>query len=216
MSNNDNQDDPILPELESGAEELFSDELFSKESFAVVTAKLHIAENFLGLATRSCNFSDFSSEILRAVNSTVPCEAGSLLELDQKNNSLFFRATFGQSSEDVSKFVIPIGTGIVGHVAESLQPYVETNPETNEIHLKSIGDAIGFKTKNIAAVPIVIRGKLFGVLELLNRIGEGGFSKEDVEILNYSAEKAAKCIEIRLMLAWAMKNSSQNNTGQAA
>jgi GAF domain-containing protein len=204
-----------MHELELGTEAM-SENLFSEESFAFVPAKLRIVETFLGLATRSCNFADFSSEILLAVNGAVPCEAGSLLELDQKNNSLFFRATFGQSAEDVSKFVIPVGTGIVGHVAESLQAYVEINPEGNEIHLKSIGDAVGFKTRNIAAVPILIRGKLYGVLELLNRVGEGGFSKEDLEILNYSAEKAAKCIEIRLMLAWAMKSNSQNNSGQAA
>jgi GAF domain-containing protein len=187
--------------------------LFEEESFAVVTAKLRIAENFFALATRNCKFSEFCHEILGTINKTVPSEAGSLLELDQKNNSLFFRATFGQSSEDVSKFVIPVGTGIVGHVAESLQPYVDANPEENEIHLKSISDAIGFKTKNIAAVPVLIRGKLFGVLELLNHIGEEGFSKEDVEILTYAASLAAKCIEIRLMLSWAVQ-TSQSPDGQ--
>lgn len=187
--------------------------LFEEESFAVVSAKLWIAETFLTLATRNCKFSEFCHEILITISKTVPSEAGSLLELDQKNNSLFFRATFGQSSEDVSKFVIPVGTGIVGHVAESLQPYVETNPEENEIHLKSISDAIGFKTKNIAAVSVLIRGKLFGVLELLNHIGEEGFSKEDVEILTYAAAHAAKCIEIRLMLSWAVQ-TSQGPDGQ--
>jgi GAF domain-containing protein len=187
--------------------------LFEENTFAVVAAKLRIAETFFALATRNCKFSEFCHEILATVNKTVPSEAGSILELDKKNNSFFFRASFGQSSEDVSKFVIPMGTGIVGHVAESLQPYVETNPEENEIHLKTISDAVGFKTKNIAAVPVLIRGKLFGVLELLNHIGEDGFSKEDVEILVYAASQAAKCIEIRLMLSWAVQNS-QGPDGQ--
>ncbi len=191
--------------------------LFEDESFATVSAKLRIAETFFALSTRNCKFSEFCHEILATINKTVPSEAGSLLELDRKNNSLFFRASFGQSSEDVSKFVIPMGTGIVGHVAESLQPYVETNPEENEIHLKSISDAVGFKTKNIAAVPVLIRGKLFGVLELLNHVGEEGFSKEDVEILVYAAAQAAKCIEIRLMLSWAVQTSQgPDGQGQAA
>jgi signal transduction protein with GAF and PtsI domain len=191
--------------------------LFEEESFAVVSAKLKIAETFFALATRNCKFSDFCHEILSTINGTIPSEAGSLLELDQKNNSLFFRASFGQSSEDVSKFVIPVGTGIVGHVAESLQPYVEANPEGNEIHLKSISDAVGFRTRNLAAVPVLIRGKLFGVLELLNHVGEEGFSKEDVEILTYAAAQAAKCIEIRLMLSWAVqKSDGPNGQKQAA
>jgi GAF domain-containing protein len=186
---------------------MLPDKLFEEDSLSVVSAKLRITEALFNLSVKDCKFSDFAREILTVTMKAIPCEAASLLEFDQKHHSLFFRATVGQSSENVSKFVIPVGKGIVGHVAESMRPYVETNAAGNELHLKSIDDVVGFKTRNVAAVPIVIRGKLFGVLELLNRIGEGGFSKEDVELLVYCAEKAAKSIEIRLMFAWAMTSS---------
>ena len=55
------------------------------------------------------------------------------------------------------------------------------------------------------AVPILIRGRVYGVLELLNRIGENSFTEGDLEILVYICEMAAKFIEIRMMIQWAGK-----------
>ena len=51
------------------------------------------------------------------VPKVVKSEAGSLLEVDHEKNSLFFRAVVGASSDRVSNFVIPMGQGVVGHVA---------------------------------------------------------------------------------------------------
>jgi signal transduction protein with GAF and PtsI domain len=185
-------------------------EIYEEDALTLVSAKLSVAEHMLSLSVKDCKFAEFINEILIGALKVVPCEAGSFLELDANSQSLFFRATVGQNSESVSKFVIPVGKGIVGHVAESLQPYVETNPSEHQLQLKSIDDVVGFKTRDVAAVPVIIRGKLFGVLEVLNRLGEGGFSKEDLDLLVYCSEKAAKAIEIRLMFVSAM------NLGQAA
>jgi GAF domain-containing protein len=184
-------------------------EIYEEDSLPLVSAKLNVVESMLSLSVKDCKFAEFIHELLMVAMKVVPCEAGSFLELDANSQSLFFRATVGQNSENVAKFVIPVGKGIVGHVAESLQPYVETNPSEHQLQLKSIDDAVGFSTRNIAAVPVIIRGKLFGVLEVLNRVGDGGFSKEDLDLLVYTAEKAAKTIEIRLMFASALNLGQQ-------
>jgi GAF domain-containing protein len=192
----------------SGGDSTFP-EIYEEDSLPLVSAKLNVAESMLSLSVKDCKFAEFINELLIVAMKVVPCEAGSFLELDASAQSLFFRATVGQNSENVAKFVIPVGKGIVGHVAESLQPYMESNPSENQMQLKSIDDVVGFTTRNIAAVPVVIRGKLFGVIELLNRIGDGGFSKEDLDLLAYCAEKSAKTIEIRLMFASAMTSGQQ-------
>ncbi|MGZ3708628.1 MAG: GAF domain-containing protein, partial [Bdellovibrionota bacterium] len=71
--------------------------------------------------------------------------------------------------------------------------------------LKAIADALDFPCTSIVALPLVIRGKLYGVLELLNRTGEKTFSAQDVEMLTYLCQMASKAIEIRLMIGWAAK-----------
>lgn len=179
-------------------------DLFAGESLAVVSSKLHIAEAYLKLAAKDCKFQDFARDLLMTAMRVIKSEAGSLFELDPARKVLFFRAAVGTSSEKITHFSVPVGKGIVGHVAESLQPLVVTDAAENSIHLKTIDEAVGFHTRNLVAIPIVVRGQLYGVLELLNRVGEASYTQQDVELLRYCAEMASKALEIRFMVAWAL------------
>jgi putative methionine-R-sulfoxide reductase with GAF domain len=182
------------------------------ESVSAINSRLSISETFLTLLHRDSTFKDFTRDLLVAVMKVVKSEAGSLFEVDHKNSSLFFRAVVGRSSDRIGSFQIPMGKGIVGHVAESRQPLVVSNVNENRQHLKTLGAAVGFEARNMVTLPIVIRGRIYGVLQLLNRVGEDHYTDADMELLKYSCEMAAKAIEVRLMLAWALKNSTANST----
>jgi GAF domain-containing protein len=101
---------------------------------------------------------------------------------------------------------VPFGQGVVGHVAASKFPLVVDDTEENKIHLKSIAQTAGFEARNMIAAPIIIRGKVYGVLELLNRVGEKKFTSVDLELVNYFCEMTARLFELRFMLAWAKVN----------
>jgi GAF domain-containing protein len=188
--------------------------LLGDDTALLTAAKFSLVEAFLRQITRDQSFGDFLREILLASMKVVKSEAGSLLEVDHERNSIFFRSTVGTSSDRVSGFVIPMGQGIVGHVAESRRPLVVANVAENKLHLKSIQDAVGFETRNLVAVPIVIRGRIYGVLELLNRVGEPDYTPADVELLAYACEMAAKAIEARLMIAWSAKSRTGRPEGK--
>lgn len=180
--------------------------LFPEGALLTAISKVTVLESFLGLLVRDLGFAEFVRELLLVVMKTVKSEAGSILEIDHKNQCFFFRAMAGQSSDRLGQFVIPVGQGIVGHVAESRQPLIVNNVAENKVHLKAIQNAVGFETRNMIALPIVVRGRVYGVLELLNRLGEDDFTPEDVELLTYICETASKVIEVRLMLGWAAKH----------
>lgn len=188
------------------ANPLFQDD----DSLATTLSKVLTLESFMTAIARDTSFKEFIRDILLTVQQSVKSEAGSILEFDHRNRTLFFRATVGQSADRVDHFVIPIGQGIVGHVAESRQAIVVNNVAENQIHLKSIQDAVGFPARNLVAIPILIRGRVFGVLELLNRIGEDSYTPEDLELLKYICSQASKAIEIRLMIAWALQKKSSS------
>jgi GAF domain-containing protein len=179
--------------------------LFPEDSMVLTSAKLTALESLMGLLTRDLKFTDFMRELLLVFMRVVKCEAGSIFELDQKNQYMFFRAAAGRVSERLSSFTVPFGQGIVGYVCESKQPLVVNNVQENEKFLRSIQDAVDFETKNMVALPIMIRGRVFGALELINRVGEDEFSPSDVYFLSHLCEFVAKAIEIRLMLAWALQ-----------
>ena len=175
------------------------------ESLLTTISKVAALEGFMAVIARDTSFKEFIRDLLLIVVQAVKSEAGSILEFDHRNRTLFFRATVGQSSDRVDHFVIPIGQGIVGHVAESRQPIVVNNVAENQIHLKSIQDAVGFPTRNLIALPLLIRGRVFCVLELLNRVGEDSYTDDDLELLKYVCQQASKAIEIRLTIAWALQ-----------
>jgi putative methionine-R-sulfoxide reductase with GAF domain len=181
--------------------------LLSEEGLSVIMGKVSALDAFMNVMTKDCNFEELIRDLLVAIMNVVKSEAGSFLEVDQRNGTLFFRSVVGASSDRVLNFVIPIGQGVAGHVAESRQPMVVDNVVENKEHLNAIAKAVGFETRNLVALPVVIRGRIFGVLELLNRIGEANYSVNDVELLTYLSGMAAKAIEVRLMISWSQAQS---------
>jgi signal transduction protein with GAF and PtsI domain len=182
---------------------------FEEAALAALAGKFSAVEAFLKSLTKDQTFDDFIREMLLTIMKTVKSEAGSVLELDHQREVMVFRSVVGTSSDRVVNFEIPMGQGIVGHVVESRRPLNVSNVAENQVHLKAIAEAVGFETRNLLAMPIIVRGRIYGVLELLNRIGEPDYSAADVELLTYICEMAAKAIEVRLMLAWASRRHSE-------
>ena len=190
--------------------------LFGDDSQMQTAAKFTIIESFFKSLTKDQGFGDFMRDLLLTTMKVVKSEAGSILEVDHHKNALFFRTVVGSSSDLVAKFVIPMGQGIVGHVAESRRPLIVSDVSGNERHVKEIQDAVGFKARNLVALPIIVRGRIYGVMELLNRIGESEYSPTDVEFLTYVCEMAAKAIEIRLMISWSTQRRTSTTKVEAA
>ncbi len=188
--------------LEGGALDLITEEL------PAVHAKLRVVEGFLELLTRDCDFAGFMSQLLRSVMEALPCEASSMIELDYSNQTLFFRAVEGQGSDRVHDFVIPFGQGVVGHVALSRKTVVVNQLANDSRHLRSISETVGFPVRNLLAVPVVIRGRTFAVLELLNRTGSEHFGADDVALIESLAFQVARVIEVRLMMSWALRQAA--------
>lgn len=201
-----------LPDPDASRDTLFG----GGESLAITNAKYVALDAILKLLTRNVRFTDFMRELLLILMNVIKSEAGSILEVDHKNQTLFFRAVVGQSSDTITQFTVPLGQGIAGYVAESLQPLVVSDMRENRIHLKAIERAVGFETRNLVAMPLVLRGKVYGVLELLNRVGEENYSQQDVEVLSYLCEAASRALEIRMMIAWTKKQSEKKAAGEAA
>jgi GAF domain-containing protein len=216
IANDDPKDSaPTLDFAEHAASPLSVETpLLPHDSLLVAVAKVGALESLLALIVRDCKFQEFMKEILNVIMRVIKSEAGSILELDHKNNTFFFRAVVGQSSDRVDHFIIPAGQGIVGYVAESGQPLVVHDVKENKIHLKSVSNAIGFEARNMIALPILIRGQVFGVLELLNRVGEHTFTPADVELLTYLCNMSARAIEMRLMIGWASSSRRQDKRDQ--
>jgi len=105
-------------------------------------------------------------------------ETSSIWELDEERQELFFRVVRGKAAGDIRGLRLPLGQGIVGSVALSGEADavndVAADPRWN-------GDpTAAFRTRAILAVPLLARGHVIGVLQLLNPVGRDRFTTGDL------------------------------------
>lgn len=214
MSSNQKNTNPI--QFEPAGEFLSENAQVPAEDFGALlepftggaaAAQVTALEHMIQALCVDQSYKDFSQEVLLAFLNATPCEAGSILERDRERGDFFFRAAAGQASDRISAFRVPLGQGVVGHVAESKLPALVDADHPNENHLAWIGQNLNFEVRSVIAFPLFVRGEVFAVIELLNRVGERGFTPQDQELLTRLAQSAGKLIEARLMVGYVARRA---------
>jgi len=120
-------------------------------------------------------------------------ETSSIWELDEASAELFFRVVRGRAAPEIENLRIPLGEGIVGSVAASGRAELIADVTSDP---RWIGDAAReFDTRAILAVPLVSRGRVIGVLQLLNPLESEGFSADDLRRMQLFAGSVSHALE---------------------
>ena len=130
---------------------------------------------------------------LEQVEQFAAAETSSIWELDEQTRELFFRVVRGSAAPEIQNLRIPLGEGIVGSVAASGRAEVIRDVTADP---RWIGDVSRqFDTQAILAVPLVSRGRVIGVLQLLNPRDREGFSDDDLRRVRQFAGPVAHALE---------------------
>lgn len=119
----------------------------------------------------------------------------SLLLKDPKTGDMIFTIVVGSNKEKLEGFRIPKGEGIAGHILSTGESLIVENVEEDKRFSMRIDVSTGFKTKSIIGVPLKTDDKIFGVIELINKISGHNFTQFELNLLNTIAEYAAIAIE---------------------
>jgi signal transduction histidine kinase len=122
-------------------------------------------------------------------------EAASILLLDKKTGELYFEAATGEKQADIERIVVPLKGSIAGWVALNGQPLVIDKAEEDNRHYREVDRLLSFETRSILGVPLKVKNETIGVLEVLNKHHDAGFTGDDVYTLNTLASQAAVAIE---------------------
>lgn len=121
-------------------------------------------------------------------------EASSLLLIDEPKNRLMFKKATGSKAEELNQFTLKLGEGIAGWVAQTGEALI-VNDVTKDIRFrKAISETIDFPTKSILCVPIFIRDRIIGVIEVINK-KTGDFDNQDLQLLSALSSQASISIE---------------------
>ena len=119
----------------------------------------------------------------------------SLLLKDSKTNEMVFSVVVGNQKKQLQGMRLPMGQGIVGHIMKSGQSIIIENVAGDDRFCGDIDQTTGFKTHSIIGVPLKTDEKIFGVIELLNKISGENFTSMELMVLEAIAEYAAIAIE---------------------
>lgn len=130
---------------------------------------------------------------LRKAEEVCRAETGSIWELDEASQELFFRVVRGRAAPAIRGLRVPMGEGIVGSVAARGVPEV-VNDVAADPRWRGDTEA-AFQTRAILTVPLIAHGRVVGVLQLLNPVGKQGFSRDDERRMKLFAGPLAHAID---------------------
>ncbi|HNB51523.1 MAG TPA: GAF domain-containing protein, partial [Anaerolineales bacterium] len=135
------------------------------------------------------------NQILVSAVEILRSEAGSLLLVDEVTDELVFVVTTGPVAGDLTGMRLPPGTGLVGKAVEMRGPIIDNNVHQSKDWFEKTDDHTGFITRALMVVPMQVRDKVIGVIEVINKTDGSPFSPDDQRLLAAFTAQAAVAIE---------------------
>ena len=132
--------------------------------------------------------------IMDAAKELSGAEAASILLIDPHTNDLVFTANSSGSSGDLRGKPVPLEGSIAGIILREEMPVAIDDVSKDPRHYRQLDQQLDFKTRSVLGVPMRIKDKLVGVLEVVNKLN-GSWTEEDINSVLVLAAQAAVAIE---------------------
>jgi signal transduction histidine kinase len=188
-------DEKALPsELEALKEEVAQ---LRQESAATLErlSILQVLQNLTRTLSSELNLEPLLQMILGSAVQVMGASAGSLLLLDQRTNELVFEVIEGGGGVALEGARMPADKGVAGWVATHREPLIVDDVSRDDRYYRDIAQDYDFSTASILCVPLIAKGRVIGVLQVLYKEPGKYFTPDDQEILTTFAAQSAVAIE---------------------
>ncbi|MFZ5915866.1 MAG: GAF domain-containing protein [Chloroflexota bacterium] len=140
------------------------------------------------------NLDERLNHILAEITARMNTQVASILLIDKQTNELVFQAVVGPEADKIRGLRLPLGHGVVGHVAQTRRSVLIPDARQSDLFDESVDETSGFVTRSLVCAPMIMRQEMIGVIEVLNK-EEGPFGEADRRLLEKLAQSAALAIE---------------------
>jgi signal transduction histidine kinase len=138
--------------------------------------------------------------IVQSATELTGTETCSIILMDRDTKELRFAEATGGASDALKKVIVPLENSIGGWVVRSNRALLIRDVQNDPRWHRGVDETIDFETHSILGVPLRVRNQVIGVLEVVNKKDDQGFTLDDVQIAETLAAHAAIAIEnARLM-----------------
>ncbi|MBZ5501907.1 MAG: sensor domain-containing diguanylate cyclase [Acidobacteriia bacterium] len=145
--------------------------------------------------TSSLQLDQVLRTIMEKINEVLHPDTWSLLLMDLEKQELYFQIATGEGADALKDVRIKVGQGLAGWVAQSGEAVVVPDTSKDSRFFGKVDERTNVATRSVVAVPVRFRDQCLGVIELINCMGEEGFSPRDLALLEALADYAAIAIE---------------------
>ncbi len=122
-------------------------------------------------------------------------EGCSVLLVDEKEKKLQFVAASGAKKEEVKKLSLDMGEGVAGWVAQNDQPLLIEDVSKDSRFSKKVDETLEQETKSLICIPLKVKERTIGVMEVMNKRGDRTFTERDMVLFKPLSAQAAVAIE---------------------
>ncbi len=137
---------------------------------------------------------DLLKHIMDAARELAGAEAASILLKDPHTNDLIFTANSSGGASGLLGKPVPLEGSIAGIILNEEMPVAIDDVSTDPRHYRQLDEQTGFQTRSILGVPMRIKDKWVGVLEVVNKIN-GAWTEGNLNTLLILASLAAVAID---------------------
>ncbi len=123
------------------------------------------------------------------------CEAGSLFMIDEQTDDLVISVAVGVVADSLVGQRIPAGSGVAGKAVRSRQAIMVNDVQKSPDWYSEPDQKTGFITRALLVIPLMVKEKVIGVIEVINRRDGLPFTADDQELLSAFAAQAGVAIQ---------------------
>ncbi len=144
--------------------------------------------------TSTLDLSEVLQIIMQKVCELLSPDNWSLLLMEPDGEHLRFELVVGEGSEVLTGHKLKVDEGIAGWVARNGEAILVEDVQKDPRFCSRFDALSCFETRSIVCVPLKNRGRVLGVVELINRLEQASFTERDMVSLQTIAEYAAIAI----------------------
>ncbi len=145
--------------------------------------------------TSTMEIEPLSRNILASAVDILNAEAGSLFLVDEQTDELVFKVTVGPVAKNLVGQRLPAGTGFVGQAVTTRQPVIVNNVASTTTWNPAPDKQTGFVTRSILAIPMEVKERVIGVIEVINKKDGSSFTEDDQNLLTAFSGQASVAFE---------------------
>ena len=150
--------------------------------------------------------------VLNLSTRIMEAQASSLLLIDEKSGKLRLHVSPEEKAEGKKKLEIKMGEGIAGWVAEHIQPVLSNRVKEDPRYCPDLEERIGFSINSLICIPLLRRGRLIGVVTVLNKMNGKEFDQEDLEVFSSLADQIAIALDNSYLFSKLKRKTLETET----